>query len=159
MNIKMEKNEKKTKENYIKFGTMLLISFCSMYIVMFLNVDNIDHIYLSLTRLYMSLLMVSPMSVLMLVLMKDMYTNKKLNSTLYVASTTIFFISLLLLRTQTPIGDKQYMMAMIPHHSSAILTSKNAEIKDPEVKRLSQQIIQSQEEEITQMKTILRRLK
>ncbi len=155
----MEKNEKKTKENYIKFGTMLLISFCSMYIVMFLNVDNIDHIYLSLTRLYMSLLMVSPMSVLMLVLMKDMYTNKKLNSTLYVASTTIFFISLLLLRTQTPIGDKQYMMAMIPHHSSAILTSKNAEIKDPEVKRLSQQIIQSQEEEITQMKTILRRLK
>ncbi|UAY52860.1 DUF305 domain-containing protein [Ferruginibacter albus] len=50
------------------------------------------------------------------------------------------------------------MEAMIPHHSSAIMTSKNANIKDPEVKKLSEQIIQSQEKEIEQMKSMLARL-
>ena len=40
------------------------------------------------------------------------------------------------------------MKAMIPHHSSVIMTSKNANINDPEVKKLSEQIIKSQEEEI-----------
>jgi uncharacterized protein (DUF305 family) len=51
------------------------------------------------------------------------------------------------------------MKAMIPHHSSAILTSKNADIKDAEVKRLSEEIIKAQVEEIKQMKEILNRLK
>jgi uncharacterized protein (DUF305 family) len=50
------------------------------------------------------------------------------------------------------------MKAMIPHHSSAIMTSRNATIKDPEVKKLSEQIIKSQEEEIVQMKQILERM-
>lgn len=65
---------------------------------------------------------------------------------------------LMLLRTQTPIGDKAYMKAMIPHHSSAILTSKHAQIKDPEVRKLADQIIQSQEREIAQMEKILERM-
>lgn len=51
------------------------------------------------------------------------------------------------------------MKAMIPHHSSAILTSKHADISDPEVKELSEQIIKSQEKEIEQMHNILKRLK
>lgn len=67
--------------------------------------------------------------------------------------------TLVALRTQSPISDVQYMKAMIPHHSSAIMTSKNAGIKDPEVKRLAEQIIKSQEEEILQMENILKRMK
>lgn len=139
-------------------GLMLLISFPVMYAVMYLNVDEGSHIYLSLTRMYMALLMVSPMAILMLVLMKKMYPNKKSNALIIFGSAGIFVISLVLLRTQTPIGDVQYMKAMIPHHSSAILTSKNANISDPEVKKLSGQIIRSQEEEIIQMKQLIERL-
>ena len=41
---------------------------------------------------------------------------------------------------------------MIPHHSIAILTSKRADLKDPEVKKLAEEIIQAQEEEIDKMK-------
>ena len=146
------------KEHYKKMGLMLLISFPVMYAVMYLNVDEGSHIYLSLTRMYMALLMVSPMAILMLVLMKKMYPNKKSNALIIFGSAGIFVISLVLLRTQTPIGDVQYMKAMIPHHSSAILTSKNANISDPEVKKLSGQIIRSQEEEIIQMKQLIERL-
>lgn len=137
---------------------MLIISFFIMYTVMFLNVYSSGHVYLSLTRLYMALLMVSPMSVLMLVLMKKMYSDKKINSIIIIVSIAVFILTLVFLRTQTPIGDVQYMKAMIPHHSSAILTSNYANIKDPEVKELSEQIIESQQREIDQMKKILKRL-
>jgi uncharacterized protein (DUF305 family) len=52
----------------------------------------------------------------------------------------------------------QYMKAMIPHHSSAIMVSKHANIKDPEVKKLSEEIIQSQEKEIAEMNQMIERL-
>lgn len=143
---------------YGKFMLMLAISFCIMYAVMFLNVDSADHIYLSLTRTYMSLLMVSPMALLMLAIMGKMYRNKRLNLLIGIASAAVFVLALAALRTQTPVSDIQYMRAMIPHHSSAILTSKHANIQDPEVKQLSQGIIESQEREIQQMQAILRRL-
>ena len=87
-----------------------------------------------------------------------MYPNKKINTAIIVAATIVFIAILTALRTQTPVNDVQYMKAMIPHHSSAILTSKHANIKDPQVKKLSEQIIRSQEEEIAEMEAILKRM-
>lgn len=138
---------------------MMVISFIIMYGVMFLNVDEANHIYLSTTRTYMALLMVAPMAVVMMLMMDNMYPNKKLNTGIILGGIVLFGLVLAGLRTQTPIGDVQYMKAMIPHHSSAILVSKQADIKDPEVKELSEQIIKSQEEEIAKMKAILQRMK
>lgn len=144
---------------YRKLAVSLSISLVIMYAVMFLNVDDSSHVYLSITRLYMAILMVSPMAILMLAVMKQMFMNRRRNMLIQAASVAVFVITLILLRTQTPIGDKQYMRAMIPHHSSAILTSRHANIQDPEVKALSRQIIESQEKEIKQMKDILARMK
>jgi hypothetical protein len=47
------------------------------------------------------------------------------------------------------------MRAMIPHHSIAILTSKRAQISDPRVRKLADQIIANQEREIVEMKTLI----
>ena len=145
-------------DNYKKMPLMLGTSFIIMYGVMFLNVNDSSHILLSLTRLYMALLMVAPMAIIMILLMPMMYKNRKKNTSIIVGAIIVFSFSLFFLRTQTFISDEQYMRAMIPHHSSAILTSKNAHIKDPEVKKLSEQIIKSQEEEIKQMKSMLKRI-
>lgn len=144
---------------YRSFALMMILSFIIMYGVMFLNVDKASHIYLSINRTYMALLMVLPMAVVMMLLMGHMYPNKKINTSIMVSAIVLFALVLAGLRTQTPIGDAQYMKGMIPHHSSAILTSKHANIKDPEVKKLSEQIITSQEQEIAQMKAILERMK
>lgn len=143
---------------YKKFILMLSGSFVIMYAVMFMNVDKLDHIYLSFTRLYMSLLMVSPMAILMILFMPKMYPDKKINTMIIIISSFVFITSLAFLRMQTFIGDKQYMQAMIPHHSSAILTSQNADLKDPEVKKLAEDIVEAQEKEIDQMKSILERM-
>lgn len=63
------------------------------------------------------------------------------------------------MRTQKPIvGDVLWMKAMIPHHSIAILTSERADIKDPEVKQLADDIIEAQKREIEEMKLMIERL-
>lgn len=107
----------------------------------------------------MSLLMVCPMAISMILFMGSMYPNKKANAGIAAGAAIVFLLALVFLRNQTFISDRQYMMAMIPHHSSAIMTSKHAAIKDPEVKKLSEGIIESQQREIAEMKEILKRLK
>lgn len=144
--------------SYQKFTLMMVISFIIMYTVMFLNMDKLDHYHTSTTRIYMATLMVAPMAVVMMLMMGKMYPNKKTNTTIIIGSVVLFAIVLAALRTQTPIGDMQYMKAMIPHHSSAIMVSKHANIKDPEVRRLADSIIASQEREINQMENMLKRL-
>lgn len=157
----MENNksiQKMPGKSYKMFALMMVISFIIMYSVMFLNVDEGNHIYLSTTRTYMALLMVSPMAVVMMLMMGKMYPNKKINTAVIVGGIIVFGLVLTGLRTQTPIGDVQYMKAMIPHHSSAIMVSKHANIQDPEVKKLSEVIIASQQKEIAEMKAILERM-
>ena len=129
-----------------------------MYLVMFLNMDKIEDYHTSITRIYMTFLMISPMAILMILRMKMTYNNRKINAAIIISSVVIFVFSLIGLRTQTPVGDIQYLKAMIPHHSSAIMTSKNANIKDAEVRKLADSIIKSQEKEINQMNKILKRL-
>lgn len=73
-------------DNYKKMPLMLAVSFAVMYVVMFLNVAEANHIYLSLTRLYMALLMVAPMAVLMLLFMPMMYKNRKMNGIITLTS-------------------------------------------------------------------------
>lgn len=146
------------KGHYSKFLLMLLVSFVIMYGVMFLNVASTDHIYLNLNRLYMALLMVAPMALVMLAFMPMMYKDKKLNTLIIVASLAVIVGAFAMLRNQTAVGDKQFMHSMIPHHSSAILVSGQANLQDPEVQELAKQIIKTQEKEIAQMKKILERM-
>lgn len=144
--------------NYKKFALMILSSSIFMFLVMYLNIFQLSHFSIGLTRIYMTLLMVAPMVLIMLFFMKDMYNNSKLNIAIISGSIAIFIISLIGLRSQVLIGDIQWMKAMIPHHSSAILTSSYANLKDPEVQELAQEIIQAQEREIAEMKSMIKRL-
>ncbi len=150
--------KKESKGQYAKFVLMLIGSFILMYITMYFNTYEIDHVYFSLTRFYMACLGISAMAVIMLIFMLNMYKNKKKNIAIILGSLILFVSALTLVRTQTPIGDVIYMKAMIPHHSIAILTSKRADIKDPEVRKLADEIIKAQEKEIAEMKAFIKRL-
>ena len=156
----MENQKNKSSNMYTKFLLMLGCSFVAMYITMYLNTYDINHVYFSLTRFYMTCLGVSTMAVIMWFFMRAMYTDKKKNIAIIAGSFLLFVSALFLVRTQKPIvGDKLWMEAMIPHHSIAILTSERANLTDPEVKKLSQDIIKTQKEEIQKMKDMLERLK
>ncbi len=160
----MERNGKMNQDqkmgnNYSTFMLMLGLSFVSMYITMYLNTYELDHVYFSLTRFYMTCLGIAAMAVIMLSLMVKMYKNKKKNLTIYMGSFALFVTALVLVRTQKPIvGDVLWMKAMIPHHSIAILTSERADIQDPDVKKLADDIIEAQRKEIGEMKAMIKRL-
>lgn len=154
----MERKMNMKGMSYGTFFLMMAISFVIMYAVMFLNVDEASHIYLSVTRTYMSLLMVLGMAPVMMGFMGAMYPDKRKNNLIIIGSIISFALVVFLLRNQVFVSDQQYMKGMIPHHSSAIMVSKHATIKDPEVKRLSESIIQSQEKEISEMKAKLEQL-
>lgn len=144
--------------SYLKFALMLAASFVSMYLVMFLNVAEFDHVYISTMRFYMTVLMIAPMAVIMLLFMRGMYKNQKANAAILAGGVLVFLLTFYFVRTQAFISDTQYMKAMIPHHSSAILTSTEAGLSDPEVKKLAEEIIEAQEKEIALMKQYLERL-
>jgi hypothetical protein len=146
-------------KQYLKFLFMLGASFIVMYFVMFLNVESFTHIFINTMRLYMTLLMICPMALIMLFVMRKMYQNRNLNVVITIIAVVVFILAFTMMRNQTFIGDRQFIKGMIPHHSIAILVSNNAGINDPELKKLSEEIIKTQEEEIAQMRKILERIK
>ena len=152
----MEHSEK--KQPYTKFVLMLAASFVAMYITMYLNTYELDHVNFSLTRFYMSILGITCMALIMFFFMRSMYKNAKKNLAIIFCSIGLFIGALFLVRAQEPIGDVLWMKAMIPHHSIAILTSERANIKDPEVRKLADGIIETQKKEIAEMKALITKL-
>lgn len=144
--------------NYARFGAMIATSTLVMFGLMYLNVYSLDHIYFSETRAYMALVMGATMAVIMLAYMLGMYGKRGVNIAIFVGSLLVFAVSLWLVRSQQTVDQVSWMKAMIPHHSIAILTSERATITDPRVRELADQIIQSQREEIAQMKQLVNEL-
>ena len=147
-----------SKLAYPLFALNMLLSFLAMYFLMFTMVDTWGDFFNNLNMGYMALTMLAPMGILMLVLMRGMYPNRMLNTVLYLGFTLVFVLALVGIRTQTPIGDAQFIRSMIPHHSGAILMCREADITDTELRTLCDNIEQGQRQEIEQMKAILVRL-
>lgn len=147
------------KKAYIKFFGMIITSAVLMYGVMYLNTYELNHVFFSEMRLYMTILSTAVMAIVMLGFMLHMLKNKKINMAIVGVSILVFAGSFYLMRNQTTIDDVDYMQGMIPHHSIAILTSGRANIKDPRVRKLADDIIKAQEREIKEMKELIEDLK
>jgi len=139
-----------------------LIMFIVMVIIgMLFNPMNIlayrfNDLYMSLTLFYGGLLMASNM----------MWAHEIIHYlsmghfNIYVFSIGIIlsiFVSILLLRSQLFINDKQWLRRMISHHSTALTTSQKIYKKtnNPKLKKLAKEIIDTQEREIKLMKSML----
>lgn len=144
--------------SYWRFAAMITTSTVVMFGLMYLNTYAFEHLFWSETRLWMALLMGASMAIIMLSFMLSMYSNKHINVAIYVCSILVFAFSLWVVRSQATISDTDYMEAMIPHHSIAILTSERAQITDPRVRKLADEIIEAQRREISEMKYLTRDL-
>jgi hypothetical protein len=143
---------------YAKFGIMIATSTVVMFGLMYLDVYSLDHVYFSQTRAYMALLMGATMAIIMLGFTWSMYPDRRANYAIIAGSVFAFILALWLVRSQATVEDVAWMKAMIPHHSIAILTSERANISDPRVRDLADQIIESQREEINEMKALIEEL-
>lgn len=144
--------------SYWRFAAMIATSTVVMFGLMYLNTYAFEHILWSETRAWMALLMGAVMAVIMLSFMLNMYMKKRVNIAIYIGSIVVFALSLWIIRSQATVGDAEYMKAMIPHHSIAIMTSERAQITDPRVRKLADEIIAAQRREIAEMKYLINEL-
>ena len=143
---------------YSRFLAMIATSTIIMFGLMYLNTWDISHVWFSQTRMWMALYMGAAMALVMLAFMLGMYTNRKANLAIVVGSVIAFSAGLFLVRSQDTVGDVAWMKAMIPHHSIAIMTSTRANISDPRVRNLADEIIETQKREIAEMEALIRDL-
>ncbi|WP_350560755.1 DUF305 domain-containing protein [Psychrobacter sp. CAL346-MNA-CIBAN-0220] len=152
-------NHQKQMNPYLKFTLMIVTSTVVMFIMMYFNTYQWDHVYFSETRAYMALYMGAGMAIIMLAFMTNMYKKTKINLLVYGVSVVLFAVGLWGVRSQATVDQVDWMQAMIPHHSIAILTSERADIEDPRVQELADGIIEAQKREIGEMQQLIDELK
>jgi hypothetical protein len=91
----------------------------------------------------------------MLAFMWSMYDGNGVKVAVLVGGALLGVIFLSVNRAQMLVNDTRFMKAMIPHHSIAINNAEKADIRDPRVRRLADEIIASQVREIREMKLLL----
>jgi len=144
--------------SYRRFAAMIATSTLIMFGLMYLNTYALSHVEYSQTRTWMALVMGAAMALIMIAFMWGMYKNRRANIAIAAGSVLVFAGALWLVRSQETVSDLSYIKAMIPHHSIAIMTSERAHIRDPEVRKLADRIIDAQIREIAEMKRQIRRL-
>ena len=157
-NMNHQSHQQKQMNPYLKFTLMIVTSTVVMFIMMYFNTYKLDHVYFSETRAYMALYMGAGMAVVMLAFMNNMYTKTKINLLVYGLSVVMFAVGLWGVRSQQTVDQVDWMQAMIPHHSIAILTSSRADIEDPRVRKLADDIIEAQKREIAEMQALIAEL-
>lgn len=145
------------RHHYLMLGLNLLLSLIIMYLGMFAMIWTWGEFIQNINFFYMALVMWAPMAAVMLLTMRSMYPDRKINGLLYLGFVAVFVLSMIGIREQALVGDRQFLRSMIPHHSGAVLMCEKAKIADPEIRSLCQGIISSQTSEIDQMKAILER--
>jgi hypothetical protein len=142
--------------SYWRFAAMMATSTLVMFGLMYIHTYIWDHAYFSETRAWMALLMGAVMAIVMLGYMLNMYKSRAVNVAIFVGAALAFALTTWLIRSQVTVSGTDYMQAMIPHHSIAILTSERARIEDPRVRKLAAEIIEAQRKEIAEMKYLIR---
>lgn len=142
--------------HYGRLLIMAVLSFISMYVLMYAMVDRFANVYANLNQFYMAGLMAAPMVIIELAPMGAMYSDKSRNAFIMVGSLVAMVLFWVFIRQQTAITDRQFLRSMIPHHAGAILMCQEALIRKPEIKELCGAIVSSQQSEIDQMKAILK---
>lgn len=143
--------------SYLRFAAMIATSMAVMFVLMYLHsYQLIDHAWFSETRLFMTLIMGGGMIAVMLLYMLHMYKSTGKNIATLAVAAILLASGLFLVRSQVTVSDTDYMEGMIPHHSIAILTSKRARIEDVRVRKLADEIIEAQRQEIKAMEWLIR---
>ena len=131
------------------FIGMFLIQYIIMGFIMTDRLDNINH---STGKIYMSIIMG-----LFMVLL-DMLLGPMFNVQHFTMMFGLTLVFIYLYRVQFGVDDKNYIREMIEHHSMALLTSKNIleKTKNPAVINFASKILVGQENEIADMRYLLK---
>jgi len=142
------------KKQFIMFIIMVIIGM--LFNPMNILAYRFSDLYISHTLFYGGVLMASNMIWGHEII--HYLSMKHFNMTIFSIGIILSIsISILLLRQQFLVDDKQWLRRMIPHHSTALTTTHNIynRTNNPKIKKLAKEIIDTQEKEIQLMKSML----
>ncbi len=146
------------KKQIIMFIVMVVVGI--LFNPMNVLAYRFSDLYMSLTLFYSGLLMASNM-IWAHELVHYFYMGRLNKNVLLFGLGLSIIVSILLLRGQLFVDDKQWLRRMIGHHSTAITTTKQLLEKrehmkeDTQLYRLAKDIVYNQEREIMFMKNML----
>ena len=141
-------------------AVMFIGSFIIQYFLMSsIMANKMENITNSLGKVYLSIIMGLYMMIIEIMMHDHHYDVFSMKY--YIIIGCLLGLFIYLYRAQKYISDKEYLKEMIEHHSMALLTSNKILEKtdDYNVSKLAKNIIQKQEDEIRDMKSILMTLK
>jgi len=142
------------KKNLIMFIIMVIVGI--LFNPMNVLAYDLSHLYLSLTLFYGGLLMASNMmwshEIVHYLSMGHFNFNIFIIGIILSVGATV-----LLLRNQFRVSDKEWLKRMISHHSTALTTTNIIlkKTKNKKLQKLAKEIIETQEKEINLMKSML----
>lgn len=143
------------KMGWGRFAAMIATSIPIMFLLMYQLVYEADHLTFSLNRLIAACVMAAVMAAIMLGFMWSMYEGKGRKVAVLIGAALLGAVLLSINRSQSLINDTRFMKSMIPHHSNAINNAEKADIRDPRVRSLADEIIASQVREVAEMKLLI----
>jgi len=151
----MDQHKPMMSMSWGRFAAMIASSTFIMFFLMYQLIYSLDHAMFSINRLVASLVMGCVMAIVMLGFMWSMYQGARTKIAVLGGAALGGIVLLSLNRSQALIGDTSFMKSMIPHHSIAINNARKASISDPRVRKLADEIIESQIREIAEMKLLI----
>ena len=151
----MEQGKQMQSMSWRRFAVMIAVSTFIMFFLMYQLIYSLDHWMFSTNRLIAALVMGAVMAAIMLGFMWSMYQGKTAKIAVLAGSILLAAVLITVNRNQTLVDDTRFMKAMIPHHSIAINNARKASISDPRVRELADKIIESQVQEIAEMKLLI----
>lgn len=151
----MDQHKRGMSMGWGKFAAMIGASIVITFGLMYQLVYSFDHVFFSTNRLVAAIIMGSVMAVIMLGFMWSMYEGKGTKIAVLLVAAIAAIGLLAMNRSQALNDDVRFMKSMIPHHSIAINNARKSSISDPRVRKLADQIIESQIREIEEMKRLI----
>ena len=146
----------------MKISHTIIVMFIGSFIIQYflmspIMVSKNEYITNNIGKAYMATIM--GLSMVLLEIMMHDHQYSVFSFKWYIGLFVLTAIFIYLYRKQIAIDDKQYLEGMIEHHSMALLTSEEILKKTDnyDVAKLAKNIIQTQNDEIREMKRILQK--
>lgn len=146
----------------MKISHTIIVMFIGSFVIQYflmspIMVSKNEYITNNIGKAYMATIMGLSMVLLEIMMHDHQYSVFSLKW--YIGLFVLTAIFIYLYRKQIAIDDKQYLEGMIEHHSMALLTSEEILKKTDnyDVAKLAKNIIQTQNDEIRDMKRILQK--
>jgi len=144
----------------MKISHTMIVMFIGSFIIQYflmspIMISKIEYITNNIGKAYMATIM--GLSMVLLEIMMHDHQYSVFSFKWYIGLVILIALFIYLYRKQIAIDDKQYLEGMIEHHSMALLTSEEILKKTDnyDIAKLAKNIIQTQKDEIREMKRLL----